>query len=302
MILFIASGRLGNQLFQYAFLKSIKKSDERIIVFGFDELIEVFPIDDVINLKNYNRIIRAFNRKILAPLLSFFLSFLVTLKIISCIYVKKEEIGKHKREKLEYIKENGLLNFITFVKTGHFQSEFFFKESIIDKFNIRETFENSADFFFNDIPKESYKVFIHIRNEDYKSFFVYDKSTLLPLSYYHDLISWFMKNKEKVFFVFLSDEPSLLEKQFRYLYNKKVSFNNSFGIDLAIMTKCQGAILSPSSFGWWGSYLMKNRDIVFAPEHWLGFASECDYPNPEPVASYMRKIKVVHKEHGKHAD
>ncbi|MDR0571688.1 MAG: hypothetical protein LBG48_02425 [Rickettsiales bacterium] len=55
------------------------------------------------------------------------------------------------------------------------------------------------------------------------------------------------------------------------------------------MTLCINAILSPSSFGWWGSYFMKSRNIVFAPKHWLGFASDVDY-HKSPLASYMIPI------------
>ncbi len=44
------------------------------------------------------------------------------------------------------------------------------------------------------------------------------------------------------------------------------------------MTLCNGAILSPSSFAWWGSYLMKNRDVVFVPKYWLGFKSKVEFP------------------------
>ena len=43
------------------------------------------------------------------------------------------------------------------------------------------------------------------------------------------------------------------------------------------MTKCNGAILSPSSFCWWGSYLMKDKDVVFSPKYWLGFNSKKEF-------------------------
>jgi hypothetical protein len=82
----------------------------------------------------------------------------------------------------------------------------------------------------------------------------------------------FLKNKSDAYFIFLSDEPEFIEKEFEYLENKIIS-RNSYEVDFAIMTLCNGAILSPSSFGWWGSYLMKNRDVVFAPKYWLGFRS-----------------------------
>ena len=38
MIICFRNGRLGNQIFQYAFLKNIAKKKERIVLVGFSEL------------------------------------------------------------------------------------------------------------------------------------------------------------------------------------------------------------------------------------------------------------------------
>jgi hypothetical protein len=58
--LFLAEGRIGNQIFQYVFLKTIQDNNEKIVVSGFDELKEVFEINDFINLNKNNRCIRFF--------------------------------------------------------------------------------------------------------------------------------------------------------------------------------------------------------------------------------------------------
>ena len=42
MKIFLADGRIGNQIFQYLFLKTIQDNNEKIIVSGFEELKEVF--------------------------------------------------------------------------------------------------------------------------------------------------------------------------------------------------------------------------------------------------------------------
>jgi hypothetical protein len=57
------------------------------------------------------------------------------------------------------------------------------------------------------------------------------------------------------------------------------------------MTQCKSAILSPSSFGWWGSYMMKERDIIFAPKYWLGFSSKIEY-HEQGVPDYSKEIEV----------
>ena len=44
MLIFFAAGRLGNQIFQYAFLKTITKKDETLIIYNFDSIIDVFDV------------------------------------------------------------------------------------------------------------------------------------------------------------------------------------------------------------------------------------------------------------------
>ncbi len=274
MILFLSDGRLGNQLFQYAFLNTIAKDNEKIIVSGFEDLKEVFEIDNIIFLNKKNRLIRAFLFRICKPILNFF----ADKNIISSIAVNHEKVlDRYRRETTTFTKSEGFFNFFTFVKLGFFQSEKFFDKVVVQQLKIKDKYLDEANEFLKSVPQDSNKIFVHIRRGDYKEFTVYGKSTLLPISYFHSQIEWFMKNKTNTYFIFLSDEPDFLEKEFAYIKNKAIPINNSVGMDLAIMTKCNGAILSPSSFGWWGSYLMQKRDIVIAPKYWLGFNTGIDF-------------------------
>lgn len=288
MITFLADGRLGNQLFQYAFLKTIQKNNEQIIVSGFEDLKEVFEIDDVFFLFKKNTWLRGFLFRIWKP----FLHFLADKNLISSISVNNEMVlEKFRRETATYIESKGLFSFITFVKLGYFQSENFFDQNATKELQIKDRYIEEADKFLDFIPSSSNKVFIHIRRGDYKDYTVYGKSVLLPMGYFKEQIDWFVQNRENPFFIFLSDEPELIEKEFDCIKNKVISTENSFGTDLAIMTKCNSAILSPSSFGWWGSYLMQDRDIVFAPNHWLGFNSRVDYQS-RSINKFMKKINI----------
>ena len=289
MKLFLADGRLGNQIFQYAFLKTIQINNEKIIVSGFEDLKEVFKIDDIVNLNKKNRWIRYFLFKACKPLLY----FLADKAIISSVSINHEKVlKKYRRESATFSKSKGYVDFITFIKLGFFQSERFFDKEIVKNLKIKDKYLKEADNFLNSIPDNSSKIFIHIRRGDYKNFTVYGKSTLLPMHYYKEQIKWFLENRKDCFFIFLSDEPEFTKKEFDYVKNKIISTDNSVGTDLAIMTKCNSAILSPSSFGWWGSYLMENRDIVFAPKHWLGFSRKLSFPIKEAVPSYVKEVEV----------
>lgn len=288
MIIFLADGRLGNQIFQYVFLKTIQQNSQNIIVSGFEDLKEVFEIDDIVNLNKQKRWTRAFLFRICKPILH----FLSDKKFISSISINYEKIlDKYRREDITYTKEKGFLNFITFVKLGFFQSDKFFDEKIANKLNIKNLYLNKADEVLKTVPENSNKIFVHMRRGDYKDHTVYGKSILLPLNYFKEQVEWFMNNRENPFFIFLSDEPELIEKEFEFLSNKLISYNNHYGTDLAIMTKCNSAILSPSSFGWWGSYLMKDRDVVFAPKYWLGFNSGVEY-HSNPTADFCKQVEI----------
>jgi len=286
MLIFLADGRLGNQIFQYVFLKTIQKNDEKIIVSGFEDLLEVFLIEDIVNINKKNRWIRALLFRIIKPILT----FLSEKSLVSSITVKHETILKtYRRETINYLSKVGFLKKIIFVKLGFFQSEKFFDKPIAQNLKIKSSFLEKATEVLKPVKKK-YKVFVHIRRGDYKDFKVYGKSSLLPTSYFHNQIKWFLENRKNVHFVFLSDEPEFIEKEFDYLENKIIS-KNSYKIDFAIMTLCNGAILSPSSFGWWGSYLMKDRDVVFAPKYWLGFNSGVDYQE-NTIPSYTMETIV----------
>ena len=113
----------------------------------------------------------------------------------------------------------------------------------------------------------------------------------MPIRYFQTQVKWFLKNKRTPFFIFLSDEAEFIEKEFGYIKNKVISNNNHFGMDLAIMTLCNSAILSPSSFSWWGSYLMKERDTVFVPKYWLGFGSKIEYQY-QGTPSFSKEVEI----------
>jgi len=288
MIIFLADGRLGNQLFQYAFLKTIKKENEIILVSGFEEIKEVFEIEGVFNVNKKNKWTRALVFRVIKPILL----ILSNKKIISSLEVMREDVlTGYSREAAGFINKEGFFKNIKFIKLGFFQSETFFDEKEISQLRIKTKFINIAKQKLKQIPEDYTKIFIHIRRGDYKEYKVYGKNTLLPLKYYKEQIEWFENNRKKPFFIFLSDEPEFIEKEFSYIDNKLTSENNHYGVDLAIMTQCSCAILSPSSFGWWGSYLMKRKDTIFAPKYWLGFNSlESYHSNALPNCSIPIEI------------
>lgn len=287
MIFFVAHGRLGNQVFQYAYLKTIQKNNEAIYTSGFDELLDVFEIKDLKNV--------GINRPGFIQGLAMFvyrlLFNLTKIKAITKIKVNYDSIGIHVRESDKASISKGLFPFVRFVCPGFFQSEKFFDETIAKNLKLKDKHLKTADAFLDNIPERNHRVFVHIRRGDYKTFKIYGKSTLLPTAYFHEQIAYFREHEENSFFIFLSDEPAFIKKEFSYLKEKKISYDNAVGTDIAIITKCDSGILSPSSFGWWGAYLMKTRKTVVAPEYWLGFNSRIEFQN-STFPDYAKSVSI----------
>jgi len=289
MILFLAHGQLGNQISQYSFVKTLQKNNEHIITSGLRNLREIFDIDDHINISNKNRVVRA----ILYYVVKYVLRFLGRHKIISYICQDKESVlnGAYERTVSSYSKTLGLFKNIKFVDEGCFQSESFFDKRVVEHLHIKESYLNNAKEILAGINSNYNKVFVHLRRGDYMNYKVFGKDTILPIGYFFEQIEWFNKNATNCFFIFLSDDPRYVEDNFSSLINKIIVQGNHYGTDFALMTLCDGAILSPSSFGWWGAYLMKNRNAIIAPKYWLGFNSKIEYPKFS-VPSFFTVVDV----------
>ena len=55
MVIFFGDGRLGNQLFQYSFIKSVEDKENTIVSYGFEDILELFDtIPNLINIQNRN--------------------------------------------------------------------------------------------------------------------------------------------------------------------------------------------------------------------------------------------------------
>jgi len=274
MLIFFADGRLGNQIFQYAFLKTIAKKDETIIIYNFDSMINVFdvPRRKTLIIKK-RRYLRAILKLIIRP----FLILLSRTRLISLIQQDVDNFGGYKYSSDTYTKKGGIFPF-TFVDTSFFQSEKFFADNVVNDIKIKSKNLNKANKLLANIPSNKHKIFVHIRRVDYINESCFGiKGLTLPLSYYKNCIRWFEDNIENPFFVFLSDDTEFVEYCFNDIENK-VIFNNEIGVDFAVMVLCKSGIISNSSFSWWGAYLMKERYQVFAPKYWMGYKSHKEYP------------------------
>lgn len=268
MIIFFADGRLGNQIFQYAFLNTIAKEKELILSTQMKQLSKTFDIDNKYFKEiPISRYLNFFLRKFIKPYL---LKSLVKLKIIS--YIKQ---NRNETSSLPTLtKQKGLLP-ITLVESNFFQSEVFFEDNKVN-INIKDGFLEEAKKVISSVDEIYTKVFVHVRRGDYLfENYLNQRGIDLPKEYFFDAIEIIKEKVKNPYFIFLSDDPAYCECCFDDIENKHIS-KNSMEVDLAIMTLCEYGITSNSSFSWWGAYLMKNKKEIIFPKYWYGWKNKIE--------------------------
>lgn len=265
MIFFLADGRLGNQLFQYSFLNTIAKEDEKILTINMEQFVDKFDIN---NTKFKHFALGKYSKYLIRNFFKPFLLLCVRFKIVG--YVSQD--NNTTSIPSTFSATEGLLP-IRLVETNFFQSEKFFKKDKVD-FKIKGKFIRKAKSFLCQVPNQYTKIFIHVRRGDYVlESYLGHKGINLPKSYFEKAIIEISKNIENPFFIFLSDDICFVESSFQHIKNKIVS-KSDMATDLSIMSFAEYGIASNSSFSWWGAYMMKNRKKVIFPKYWYGWKSK----------------------------
>lgn len=140
MIIFFGDGELGNQLFQFAFIKKIIKKKEKLVTTNFTQLKDLINIDNLINFEN------KFLVFIFRKLLIYFFIIFSYLRIFNSINVKKKRVYGTVLEENFLIKKRGLLP-IVYIFPCFFQSEFFFGEIKYSQFKFKKKYSLKQKIF-----------------------------------------------------------------------------------------------------------------------------------------------------------
>lgn len=262
-------GRLGNQLFQYAFAYAgakklstkfyLDKGIQNVIIDQYFEITEDLfqPLDKgIFSIRGYKNLFSFYLRKSFYRMIRFLLSQ-------EDVVFFDEKPSKEEILKLE--------NFKMF--KGYFQSpEYFkdYKEQIIQQFSIKSEFVKAYNNLEFKVPPNFKNVVIHIRRADYISW-----GLELPVSYFKNAIS--LISAENNFYTFISDDPIFVEQEFSYLKYKYVSKASEI-IDFQFLMNAEICIISNSTFSWWATYLNQKKTKVIAPNYWFKDKSVVESP------------------------
>ena len=298
------SGRLGNQMFQYAAVRSIyeKSSVKGKLVFnfqkgvldrGFEDELKYFKVLKYDNNGKYKSNIF---QKILLSIFNFSEKF-VTL---FCLILKKDmEFAKYKYEKKFsnflskfgiYFVRQGYVKFNNFnakdkFLLGYFDSAKYFddiRDILLEEFTPKKAPLTKNNNLYNYINSGE-SVCITIRRGDFVSNPVFKKNHYICTPNYFVNAMKIMKKKVKgARFVVFSDDVEWCRENIKF--PGEVMFES--GEDpvwekLRLMYSCKHFIISNSTFSWWAQYLSRNdKKVVIAPSRWRnGGYSEDIYMN-----------------------
>lgn len=258
--------RLGNQLFQYAFIKAL--AERFYTSFYLNEKIEPFIAADYFDFQGYSPAMNAVNK------------FL--LKIESGNFIKKlqaTDVNTYSEAAYNSLTNNTIYN-------GYFQSELFFKAiaaKIPAYIGVKKEYVAKFQAEYKNTFANNRTVAVHIRRGDYLNLDNWwaenfgSNNLSLPTSYYLKCLEQ-VPNYKKCKIIFVSDDIDFARSEFAHIPNCEFSQSDMI-TDFQIIMNADVAILSNSSFAWWAAYLNPKKDkVVYCPQYWLGFKVKREYP------------------------
>ncbi len=288
MIKLILKGGLGNQMFQYAFAKSIalEKKDELILDTTFLETR--LPVKDF-TIRNYE--LDLFDVK--DKQTRFYQNALLNSRFG---YLSEKILNRFNKEYISeglnpYLYDESIasraLNYNNPVLEGYFNNYKYFQKhskDIMNMFNTDKLYDSKHDEIENMI-KNSNSVSINIRRGDYLNSKHKDVFVNLQKDYYDQAIKQIRdKVQNPKFFVFSYDDPEWIKNELAFSKEELFIVNKEYVGDrfktyLRLISLCKHNIISNSTFAFWGAYLNKNKDkIVLSPKKWMNNSSEFEVP------------------------
>lgn len=234
------NGLLGNQMFQYAALRSLAKK------FNYEYCLPFIENSNVFDAKHLN--------------------------LIDCFKLKNDtrkniDLYKIKLETLEF--DENIFNKCpdNVDLDGYFQDVRYFQdnaEDIRDCFTFHEKYSDVGNQYFNSAFKNEEIISLHIRRGDYLKF---SHHPTQPIEYYEQALKYFDTNLKVLIF---TDDIDWARQQ--ELFNSERFFfstNNDTGVDLYMQSLCSYHIIANSTFSWWGAWLANSKKVI-KPKLWFG--------------------------------
>lgn len=270
IIFWLPQGRLGNLIFQYQAALSLF-TENCIIVSLASEFSNTFVYPKYVKFVP----IPFFMRQRVAHYLIKIFKWLSRNNIFCSLTPKLNSTNDYGLETLDLQrKEQGFFSHFWIID-GFFQHDRYTRTLPVIKLNIL----NRAEDILSKVPQSS-RIAVHLRFGDYEKWTVLGKQGVcLPVEYYQSAMNKLANEIDSPVFIIFSDDKEKACQVIGHSY-KSIFFSGcSSSVDIAGISICNHAIISASTFSWWGAYLIKNPEkMIIAPRYWAGYKSGVWFP------------------------
>jgi len=283
-------GGLGNQLFQYVFLRRLEILFYQAVKADFS-FYKNAGNDIIKNPKilNFNVRINKITEKELKNILHYVIDDNPKkLSYKAKIFIEKSINRRYFFEKNRlFIDISSIINYDYF--DGYWQSYKYLKgiEDIVKtELVLKEPISKSAQKWIELLSKEN-SIFIGSRFSDYLLKKTKKKMGIMDLYYYVKAMEIIKNSVNNPLFIVFSDDIKLAKDYFKGVKNliffeePKISDEE----ELIIRSKCKHAIIPNSTYNWWGAWLIENPSkIIIAPKKWFADGSPIEIIPPEWIS------------------
>lgn len=266
---------LGNQLFQYAFARSLQiKSDKKVLLDTSNYTDERFPLARTDVKRSYQldhfkiriekvgkRDLQKYHFLIRKDKLGKWISVLAEHHLWMYQVVIQDVPWEYRADYLHGVKN--------VYYRGWFQNPRYFTsirkqllKEIVPKHKIKIAPE------LRNLLRADNVVAVHYRRGDYKSI-----NNCLPNDYYTRAMNYVEQIVENPQYLFFSDEILWVKEQMGS--KKNFHYVNDYGKfedyeELMIMSRCRNLIIANSTFSWWAAWLNTyDNKLVIMPQKWV---------------------------------
>lgn len=286
-------GRLGNQMFQYAYCKAIKEAVGGSLAFSFDKVYRQKEIDK--SPKGFEDSLRYFNVD----------DYIIFEGNIHSNYCNR--VQRFLYRSLHFVKRRWFKNYswqLLFSRIGLYyyndksnnflkDIQYLKKKSIFPKYilcydylEVPDRFNNIRHILLNEFTpkrpplesnKDLYKIIessnsvcISVRRGDYLNPKYAGKFYICNEAYIHNAIEKVKQLIDNPVLIFFSDDIKWVKENIKTdIPSYYESGDDPVWEKLRLMYSCKHFVISNSTFSWWAQYLSRNGDkIVISPDHW----------------------------------
>lgn len=168
------------------------------------------------------------------------------------------------------------------------QSELYFRQhrpDILRWFTPRRKYRAALEKLERTLPGNAeQRCCIHIRRADYINSADGMGSWALPLDYYRAATAALPPDLR---YHVISDDPDWAEEHITWLKNLTISRDQAAVVDMFLLARCRYSIIANSTFSWWGAWLNDRADkVVIAPKYFVGWRRKVWYPQDIAVEGW----------------